>query len=177
MNAIGIFCSASSQIDPVYFEKAEELGVWLGKNEKTLVYGGSNGGLMECIAKAVKENGGRVFGVIPSILETQNRVSDYVDIDFRCDNLSDRKDTMLQESQIMVALPGGIGTLDELFTVMASATIGYHHKKVVLYNVNGFWNSLTAMLDEMQQKHFIRGSWREYCMVADTFEELTALLK
>lgn len=176
MNTIGIFCSASSRIAPVYFEKAEELGVWMGKNGKTLVYGGSNGGLMECVAKAVKTNGGRVFGVVPSILETQNRVSDYVDIDFRCDNLSDRKDTMLQESQIMIALPGGIGTLDEIFTVLASATIGYHHKRIILYNVDGFWNTLITLLDELEQKQFIRGRWRDYCDIANSFKQLIGLL-
>lgn len=176
MNAIGIFCSASSRIDPVYFQKAEELGTWMGKQGKTLVYGGSNSGLMECVAKAVKTNGGRVFGVIPTIVESQNKVSDYVDIDFRCENLSDRKDTMLQEAQVMVALPGGIGTLDEIFTVMASATIGYHHKKIILYNVEGFWSKLMELLDELEQKNFIRGSWRDYCDVANTFEELIGLL-
>lgn len=176
MNAIGIFCSAASSIDAVYFQKAEELGVWIGKQGKTLVYGGSNSGLMECVAKAVKTNGGRVFGVIPTIVETQNKVSDYVDIDFRCNNLSDRKDTMLQESQVMVALPGGIGTLDEVFTVLASATIGYHHKKVILYNVEGFWDQLISLLDGLEQKGFIRGRWRDYCTVADSFDELIALL-
>lgn len=176
MNAIGIFCSASSRIDLVYFQKAEELGTWMGKQGKTLVYGGSNSGLMECVAKAVKTNGGRVFGVIPTIVESQNKVSDYVDIDFRCENLSDRKDTMLQEAQVMVALPGGIGTLDEIFTVMASATIGYHHKKIILYNVEGFWNKLMELLDELEQKNFIRGSWRDYCNVANTFDELIGLL-
>lgn len=177
MNTIGVFCSASSRIDAAYIRAAEELGTWIGKQGKTLVYGGSNSGLMECIARAVKTNGGRVFGVIPTIVESQNKVSDYVDIDFRCNNLSDRKDTMLQESQIMVALPGGIGTLDEIFTVMASATIGYHHKKVVLYNIKGFWNTLTGLLDELEGKNFIRGSWRDYCEVVETFEQLTALLE
>lgn len=176
MNAIGVFCSASSRIDEVYMEKARELGAWMGRQRKTLVYGGSNGGLMECVARAVKENGGRVFGVIPTILETQNRVSDYVDIDFRCNDLSDRKETMLQEAQVMVALPGGIGTLDEIFTVLASATIGYHHKRIILYNVGGFWNTLIKLLDELERKNFIRGHWRDYCDVAASLEELTPLL-
>lgn len=176
MNAIGIFCSASSRIAPVYIEKAEELGAWMGKQGKTLVYGGSNSGLMECVAKAVKTNGGRVFGVIPTIVEMQNKVSEYVDIDFRCNDLSDRKETMLQESQVLVALPGGIGTLDEIFTVMASATIGYHHKKIILYNVEGFWNKLIDLLDDLEAKHFIRGNWRDYCEVIDSFDKLKEVL-
>lgn len=176
MNAIGIFCSASSCIDAVYFQKAEELGTWMGKQGKTLVYGGSKDGLMECVAKAVKTNGGRVFGIIPTIVETRNNVSDYVDIDFRCNNLSDRKDMMLQESEVMVALPGGIGTLDEIFTVMASAKIGYHHKKIILYNIKGFWDKLIELLDDLVQKDFLHGTWRNYCEVVSTFDELKALL-
>lgn len=177
MNVIGVFCSSSSRIDPVFFDKADELGKWMGEQGKTLVYGGSNSGLMECVAKAVKTHGGRVFGVIPTIVESQGRVSQYVDIDFRCNDLSDRKETMLQESQVMVALPGGIGTLDEVFTVMASATIGYHHKRVILYNVAGFWDDLVELLDGLERKGFIRGSWHDYCDVATTFEELKALLE
>lgn len=177
MNTIGVFCSASSHIAPVYVAEAEKLGTWIGKQGKTLVYGGSNSGLMECVAKAAKTNGGRVFGVIPTIVESQGKTSDYVDIDFRCNNLSDRKDTMLQESEVMVALPGGIGTLDEIFTIMASATIGYHHKKIILYNVEGFWDKLIELLDELESKNFIRGNWRNYCCVADSFAQLTAFLE
>ncbi len=175
MEKIGIFCSASNKIDAVYFEKARELGTWLGRQGKTLVYGGSNQGLMECLAKAVKEQGGRVFGVVPTKLEEKGRVSKWVDVVFHTCNLSDRKDTMVDESDVLVALPGGVGTLDEIFHVMAAASIGYHSKKVIFYNINGYYDALLSILDGLEAAHFARCPMRHY-MVASTFEELVALL-
>ena len=91
-------------------------------------------GLMECIAKAAKDNGSMIMGVIPTKLEERGRASDLVDVTFRTDNLSDRKDVMLNESDVVIALPGGVGTLDEVFHVMAAATLDYHRKKVIFYN-------------------------------------------
>lgn len=176
MNKIAIFCSASDDIDAVYTEKAKELGEWMGKNHKWLVYGGSNAGLMEAVARSAKENGSMLLGVVPTKLEERGSVSDLLDVTFRTVNLSDRKDVMLQESDVMVALPGGIGTLDEIFHVLASASIGYHDKKVVLYNVNGFWNGVLSCLRDMERQHFIHRPLESYLCVAETFDELTALL-
>ena len=109
MDKIGIFCSACEQISPRYFECTRELGVWMATEGKTLVYGGADMGLMECIAHTVKEHGGKVVGVVPTKLEEKGRVSDLLDVTFHTVNLSDRKDVILQESDILVALPGGVG--------------------------------------------------------------------
>ena len=110
MNKIAVFCSASDAIEPVFMEKARELGAWLGQHRKWLVYGGSNTGLMEALARSATENGAMIMGVVPTKLEEHGRVSDLLDVTFHSVNLSDRKDIMLQESDVMVALPGGIGT-------------------------------------------------------------------
>lgn len=177
MEKIGIFCSASEAIDPVYFEKARELGVWLGQNKKTLIYGGANLGLMECVAKAAKENGAFIMGVVPTKLEERGAVSDLLDVTFRVDNLSERKDVMLVESDVLVALPGGVGTLDEIFHVVASASIGYHTKKVILYNVDGFWDGLLAFLDEMKQKHFAHRPMENFLGIARDLDELIKILE
>ena len=177
MERIGIFCSAADDIDAVYFEKARALGAWLGENKKTLVYGGANIGLMECVARSAKEHGAFIMGVVPTKLEERGAVSDLLDVTFRVDNLSERKDTMLRESDILVALPGGVGTLDEVFHVMASASIGYHSKKVIFYNVNGFWDELTAFLNRLRGQHFARRPWENFCLVANNMEELTEQLK
>ncbi|WP_455674482.1 LOG family protein [Phocaeicola sp.] len=177
MDKIAIFCSASSTIDPVYFEKASELGIWMGQNKKTLIYGGANIGLMECIARSAKENGSMVMGVVPTKLEERGRVSDLLDVTFRTDNLSDRKDLMLQEAEVVVALPGGVGTLDEVFHVMASATLDYHHKKVVFYNINGFWDGILHFLSGLEAQHFAHHPLCNYFAVANDFNELTELLK
>jgi uncharacterized protein (TIGR00730 family) len=84
---------------------------------------------------------------------------------------------MEDKADVFIALPGGIGTLDEVFTITASATIGYHDKKVILYNMKGFWDSLIALLDDLQAKGFTRNNWRTHIEVANTFEELQELLK
>ena len=159
---IAVFCSANNNIDPDYFRAAEVLGRWIGANGHTLVYGGGNSGLMECIGKAVHEAGGRTVGVIPRIMEEGRRVSDYVDVEIPCEDLSDRKAIMMERSDEFYALPGGIGTIDEVFTVASAATIGYHHKKVTLCNVKGFWDSLITLLNDHQQKGMIRGEYHDY---------------
>lgn len=133
-------------------------------------------GLMECIARAANGAGGQTIGVIPSIIEKNGRQSDHVDVCIPCDTLSDRKDMFMIQGDVHVVLPGGIGTLDELFTVAASAAIGYHGKRIVVYNMKGFWNALIALLDDLQQKGMIRGGWRDRIGVAETFEELKVLL-
>ncbi|MCD7901121.1 MAG: TIGR00730 family Rossman fold protein [Bacteroides sp.] len=177
MKYIGVFCSASAEIDPAYYEATRKLGEWMGKEKKTLVYGGADLGLMECIAESVKTNGGRVVGVVPAILEENGRVSSFPDEIVSTQNLSDRKDYIIRESEIMVALPGGVGTLDEIFHVMAASTIGYHAKKVVLYNVNGFYNGILAFLDKLDEEHFTRKPLSNYYYVANTYGELLDLLK
>ena len=177
MERIGIFCSAADDIEAVYFEKARELGVWLGENKKTLVYGGANIGLMECVAQSAKKHGAFVMGVVPTKLEERGAVSDLLDVTFRVDNLSERKDAMLRESDILVALPGGVGTLDEVFHVMASASIGYHAKKVIFYNVDGFWNELLVFLNRLREQHFARRPWENFYLVANNLEELKEQLK
>lgn len=176
MKKIGIFCSASDSIDKVYFDKAKELGEWMGKQGKILIYGGANLGLMDCVAQAVKANGGTIVGVVPSKLEEKGKVSPLLDQVFHTKTLSDRKDIIVQESEILVALPGGIGTLDEVFHVMAASSIGYHNKKVIFYNINGFYNNLLAIFRSIDEKHFSRHPSEYYFDTANTFDELTRLL-
>ena len=173
---ICVFCSANQQIDPDFFGMTEELGRWAASNGHTLVYGGVNQGLMETLGKAAKEAGGRTIGIIPVIVEKSGRTRKYVAIEIPCDNLSDRKQLMLEQSDVFIALPGGIGTVDEIFTVVASATIGYHQKTVILYNMKGFWDSLMALLDDFQAKGMVRGNWRDYIKIADSIEELSSLI-
>lgn len=176
MDKIGVFCAASNKLESQYYELAEELGRWLGQNGKTLVYGGANSGLMESIARGVKAMGGKVVGVVPDILEKKCRKSDFIDVTIPCGDLNERKAILVEQSDILVALPGGIGTLDEIFTVMAAHSIGYHAKRVVLFDLNGFWDGLYEVLQELDRKHFVNVPLEEYLTVARTWEELYTLL-
>ncbi len=173
---ISIFCSANQQLDPEIFEETRNLGLWMAREDHTLVYGGVNSGLMECVAKAVHEAGGHTIGVIPQIVQKDGRISQYVDVELLCDNLSDRKQLMEDQSDVFIALPGGIGTLDEMFTMAASATIGYHQKRVILYNIKGFWDALIAMLNDLQARGVIRKEWQTYIQVANNLDDIKQLL-
>ena len=133
-------------------------------------------GLMECIAQSVHEAGGSTIGVVPQVIEKGGKVSDFVDVNIACDNLSDRKDLMLLQSDVLIALPGGIGTLDEIFSVAAAHTIGYHNKRVIIYNMKGFWDSTIRMLDDLQSQGLIRGSWRNYIQIANSMEQIQLLI-
>uniref|UniRef100_UPI004024A867 LOG family protein n=1 Tax=Segatella hominis TaxID=2518605 RepID=UPI004024A867 len=160
---IAVFCSANKNIDPDFFTITEEMGKWMAENGHDLVFGGCNSGLMDCIGKAVKAHGGRTIGVVPTLVERGGRTFPDLDIEIPCDNLSDRKDLMLAQS------------LDEIFTIAAAHTIGYHHKMVILYNMKGFWNSTIALLDDLAEKSMIRGDWRDVIEVADNLGELAKL--
>ena len=117
MKSVAIFCAASENIAPGYFEAAAEVGTMLGRLGATMVYGGARFGLMEATAKAAKAAGAHVVGVVPDILVERDRVSSLLDEQVGCRNLSERKEIMLERSDLLVALPGGVGTLDEIFHV------------------------------------------------------------
>ena len=113
MEKIGVYCASSNTMAPEFYEKARELGAWMGREGKTLVYGGIACGLMEAVAQAVKQNGGRVYGVVPKGLTLRTGPSDAIDVTLWCDDLTDRKTWLIQESDVLVVLPGSLGTLDD----------------------------------------------------------------
>lgn len=171
---IAVYCSANENIAPEYFRLTEELGRWLGREGHDLVFGGTDLGLMECIGRAVHEAGGRCIGMIPTLIEKSGRVSPYLDVVIPCNDLTDRKELMLSQCDVAVALPGGIGTVDEVMSMVAMATLGYHRKPVFLYNMMGFWDALIALLDDLQARGMIRGRWQQYIHVVDSLDSLTA---
>lgn len=172
MKSVALFCAASENIAPLYFEAADEVGAMLGAMGAELVYGGARFGLMEATAKAAKAAGARIVGIVPDILVERDRVSMLLDEIVLCRNLSERKDIMLKRSEVLVALPGGVGTLDEIFHVAAAATIGYHSKRVLLYNAGGYWNAIVGALKEIENKGFLRGGFEKYISVAENIDEL-----
>ncbi len=174
---IGVFCASSSQMDQIYYDETRRLGQWLGAHGKTLVYGGSRCGMMEVLAQAVKESGGRVFGVVPQKVLKHNMVSEQIDITFYADGLSDRKEWLIGESDVMVVLPGSVGTLDEAFSAMASHTFGEHQKSIIFYNINGFWDDLFVMLDNLEKKGVVNKPFNQFVRRASTLEELTAMIE
>ena len=171
-----IFCSANQNIDPDFFEMTRELGEWAAKSGHSIVFGGHDAGLMHAVSQAAHDAGGQVIGVVPCKIMEMGRLSPYLDVHIPTENLTDRKDLMMLQGDAFIVLPGGIGTLDELFTTAAAATLQYHQKPLILWNMKGFWNSLIACLDDLQQKGVIRGDWRSGIKVANSLEEVISLL-
>lgn len=159
--------------------------MWIGKGGHSLVWGGCRLGLMETVAESFlagasslqEGNRGKLIGVIPEIIEERGKSFSPVDQAVYCKNLSERKEIMISLSDVLVALPGGIGTLDEIFTVVSSATIGYTDKKVILYNISGFWNPLISLMNHLESQGMVRGDYRQRIFVAETPEELSSVFR
>ena len=171
-----IFCSANDEIAAEYFERARELGVFCAKNGHSIVFGGHDAGLMHAVSRACKDAGGQLIGVVPRRIEEMGRLTPFLDVHVPCEDLTDRKQLMMDMSDAFIVMPGGIGTLDELFTVSAAATLGYHRKPVILYNVGGCWDALIALLDDLARQGMMRRPWRELIHVADSLDDVARRL-
>lgn len=167
-----VFCSANNGLDMSIIQQTKELAAWAASHDHAIVFGGHDAGLMHSVSKAAKQAGGKVIGVVPLKIEEMGRLSPWLDVHIPCVDLTDRKQLMMDQSDAFIILPGGIGTLDELFTVTSMKTLGYHQKPVLLWNMDGFWNSLVACLDDLHQKGVTRKQWREYITIVNTLEEL-----
>ena len=174
---ICVFCSANDNLDSKIVELAEGLGRWAAEKGHTVVFGGHDAGLMHAISKAAHDGGATVVGVVPRVIEQRGKLSPFLDVHIPTDNLSDRKDLMVAQSDAFIVLPGGVGTLDELFTVVAQASLGYHRKPIILYNMCNFWDSLVSMMDDLQKKGVIRGNWRESITVVQTTDDIEKALQ
>lgn len=175
--SIAVFCAAASDIASEYFEQTARLGCWIGQQGWRLVYGGARLGLMECVAYSAKEAGGTVVGVVPDKLVERNIVSTLPDEIILVHSLGQRKELMLRESDVFIALPGGIGTLDEIFHVLGESSIGYHSKPVLLYNVDGCWDSTLNLFHDLRQRGLLRHDLTERLLVVNSWKELIELLR
>ncbi len=149
---VAVFCASSNQLAACYHEEAAELGAYIGSNGHTLVYGASNKGLMESVAKQVKASGGYSIGVLLTTMRKD--ASKFVDELFFVETLSERKDIIQEYADIFVVLPGGFGTLDELFDVLAKIQIGALDKKVLIINTNHFFDSLLSQIEIIYNEAF-----------------------
>lgn len=162
-----VYCGSSPGQDPGYIQAARELGTAMAKANIGLVYGGSGVGLMGEIARSVIDNGGHVTGIIPEFLVSKERM-----LNRDCElivtkTMHERKMLMFENATGFVALPGGVGTLEELSEILTWAQLKQHAKPVILCNINGFWNSLVELLKNMRNQGFIRPPYDVILEVAD----------
>lgn len=156
MQNITIFCSASDTVAPIYKNEAETVGQWIGTHHKTLVYGGANGGLMEIVAKEVRDNGSQVLGIITQHIAEMGRSSQQPTDLVTTDSMGERKRLLIERGDILVALPGGIGTIDELFDALTTKMLGTHDKPVIICNTQGLFNPLIQQIELLRKENFLR---------------------
>ncbi len=176
MKKIAVYCGASSGNNKIYQAAARKLGRWLVRENLELVYGGGGVGLMGILASEVLHNGGKVHGVMPQELVDHGAAfSELSDLEVVA-NMSIRKQEMLTIADGCIALPGGPGTLEEIVEAFSWARIGDNDNPCVFYNINGYYNPLKAMFDEMVQDDFLTQIDREKLLFSDSLTEILAFM-
>ena len=176
LRAVCVFCGSSAPADPRYREAARALGALIARRGADLVYGGGSVGLMGEVADAALGCGGRVIGVIPAGLFAREVAHTGLTTLHEVGSMHERKQLMYDLSDAFVALPGGLGTLDELAEVATWSQLGLHSKPVVLLDVDGFWDPLVAQLDRMAGTGLLQPAGRDLIQRTRSAEEALGVL-
>ena len=161
IKSICVYCGSQVGTDPSFRESAMKVGQLFAQHDITLVYGGGVTGIMGTCSLAAREAGGHVIGIIPQFLqerEAQNQGTTHCSEVIVTQTMHERKQLMFEKSDAFLALPGGIGTLEEVVEILTWAQIGRHTKPVGLLNINGFWNPLLDLFDHMKSQGFIHSA-------------------
>ena len=172
MKSIAIYCGSSSGTNGVYREMAAQLGKYLAQHKIHVVFGGGKVGLMGVLADAVLEAGGKVTGVIPAFLHVKEVAHPNLTKLITVKTMHQRKALIEEMSDGAIALPGGFGTLDELFEMLTWGQLGLHDKPVGILNTHGFFNHILAAIDQMVKEGFLKDLNRQMVLVNDTIETL-----
>lgn len=169
---ICVYCGSGPGTDPRFVKAAHAFGAILAENDIGLVYGGGSVGLMGAVAASTLARGGRVTGIIPEFLTNRERpFSDAQELIVTRD-MHERKRIMFERADAFVALPGGVGTLEELVEQITWAQLGQHRKPILIANIKGFWDPLCVLLDHMRQIEFIRPGLSVDVLIADRVEDI-----
>ena len=176
---ITVYCGAAEGQDPEYMERARELGAWMAANDHTLIYGAGNAGMMGAVSDALIEGGGKAIGVTPKFFilaeETRNDLAEVI----ISDNMSTRRNWMIDNGDAFIALPGGMGTLDEITEVMTYKRLGLLgkvNKPVMIYNVNGYYDLFFSYLDDMLKQGFCRQLDRDNVIEVKCLDDIAGAL-
>lgn len=174
--SIAVFCGASAGHDPIYMSNARAVGRSIAQRGLGVVYGGGHVGLMGAVADAAMEAGGTVVGVIPEFMTERELAHERVTELIMVRDMHERKMVMHQRSQAVIALPGGFGTMDELFELLTWRQLGLHAKPMGLLNVNGFFDGLLEQMARMECDGFLHGSTRVIAAIEidDLIDKLVA---
>lgn len=177
INTICIYCASSTQIDPVYFDHARQLGRQLAEAHIRIVNGAGNIGLMGAVSDAALESGGEVIGVIPRFMIEQGWNHPGLTETIVVDSMHERKQTMARLSDAIIALPGGYGTLEELLEIITWKQLGLYLNPIVILNTNGYYDPLLQMFEKAVEERFMRPLHADLWAVAETPEEAVHLVQ
>ena len=177
MKKIAVFCGASIGFNPIYREQAIALGTYFSKNKISLVFGGGKIGMMGAIADEILKTGGEVIGVIPHLLRHEEVEHPDVSKMIISDTMSQRKVLISKMVDAYIALPGGFGTLDEIFEALTLGQLGIEAKPVGILNTQGFFNPILQQLDLMVQEGFLRPENRAMLLVSSSIPDLINKMK
>ena len=178
INAVCVYCGSSPGTDPAFVKTAREFGKILAENGVRLVYGGGSIGLMGAVASAVIEHGGAATGIIPEFLTAKERPRKLAQEQIVTRDMHERKSTMFDRADAFVALPGGLGTLEELVEQMTWAQLGRHKKPILIANINGFWDPLLVLIDHMRGLGLVPSPARGVdLLVADNIHDILPKLR
>jgi uncharacterized protein (TIGR00730 family) len=177
IKTVCVYCGSGAGSNPHFVEAAIALGKVFAENHIRLVYGGGSVGLMGAIAKSVLDHGGSVTGIIPEFLRAKENALSHVQEMVITPDMHERKRLMFERSDAFVALPGGIGTLEELVEQMTWQQLGRHTKPVLLANIDNFWEPLLSLLTHMRASEFIRPSLNIEVLKAERVEDILPRLR
>lgn len=177
LKRVAVFCGSSLGTDEQFTTDAKKLGIEMAKRGIGLVYGGGNKGIMGILAHAVYDNGGEVIGVLPEAMNVPQVTDNSAHTELRIvKDMHERKNTMYSLSDGFIALPGGIGTIEEITEIYTWRQLGYHDKNIALLNSNGFWNSFIAQMDNCVDLGFLSPEARNILKSSDVVDEILDLL-
>lgn len=172
MKSITVFCGSSFGHDDIYKTKATLLGETLAKKKIRLVYGGANVGLMGAVADGALHAGGEVIGVLPKFLQEKEIAHKHLTELILVESMHERKVKMNDLCEGVIALPGGYGTLEELFEMLTWAQLGLHKKPIALLNINGYYDSLSILTKSMVDTGFLKELNKDMLLISDNIEDL-----
>jgi uncharacterized protein (TIGR00730 family) len=177
MQSIVVFCGSSSGNEEKFMIQAALLGRTLAQKNIQLIYGGAKVGLMGAVAEGALSLGGRVTGVLPYFLRSKEIAHEGLTELVLVDSMHERKMKMNELGDGVIALPGGFGTLEEFFEMLTWAQLGLHQKPIGLLNIDGFYDSLTALVQTMVDKGFLKEMNQQMILISDSIDELLMLMK
>jgi uncharacterized protein (TIGR00730 family) len=177
IRTVCVYCGSGPGTDPAFLEAARQFGTILAREGVGLVYGGGSKGLMGAVANAVLDHGGRVTGIIPEFLKTKEGIQTRAQEIIITPDMHSRKQIMFERADAFVALPGGLGTLEELVEQLTWVQLGRHPKPVLIANIRGFWNPLLALIKHMAQLGFVHSPDRFSYIVADSIDQIVPLIR